>query len=176
MKIELIGAVNNKGYIGKDGKMLWFLPKDLAHFRSITMGHPVVMGRKTYESIGRILIGRTNVILTKDNTKRMNILRDANAVGASVLVLDDPELVFRTYLDRFMEPETRVFIAGGQAVYEYFLPHASRVWRTLVDNDDVGDAKFPVIDESTCDIFTKSEFSVDQRHKHSGIIQELIMK
>ena len=131
MEVDLIVAIARNGVIGKDNQMLWHVPEDFAHFKSTTMGHAVIMGRKTWESIGRPLPGRTNVVITRQT--------DYVASGAHVVrSLDDALL----YLHR----EARVFVIGGGEIYRQALPKADHLWVTVMDADFEGDTRFPEID------------------------------
>lgn len=131
MPITLIAAVARNGTIGRDGRMPWRLPADLARFRRITLGHTVLMGRRTWQSLGRPLAGRRNVVLTRDRSLTapgctvVHSIREARAAAG-----DGGEL----------------FVIGGAEVYAAFLPLADRLLVTHVDADVPGDAAFPPID------------------------------
>ena len=115
--------------IGKNNTLPWRMPADLQHFKAITMGKPVVMGRKTYESIGRPLPGRTNIIISR------NI--DYHADGCTTLPsLDEAITLLENTHDELM-------IIGGGSFYEQTLPYAERLYLTLLDADIAGDAYFP---------------------------------
>lgn len=133
MTVEMIVACARNGVIGQDNKMLWHVPEDFAHFKQQTMGCPIVMGRKTWESIGRPLPGRKNVVITRQ--------RDYVAGGASVVSSLQEAL-------RLLEGEDKVFVIGGGEIYRQAMPLASRLWVTVMDRDYEGDTTFPTIDES----------------------------
>ena len=127
----LIAGVARNGAIGRDNQLLWHLPEDLAHFRRQTLGSPVIMGRKTWESLPerfRPLPGRRNVVLTHQ--------ADWRAVGAETA----PDLA--TALAR-LSGEPRAFVIGGAQVYAAALPLADRLMLTVIDRDHEGDAFFP---------------------------------
>ena len=126
--IALIAAMGRNRVIGKDGKMPWHLPADLRHFRRLTKGHTVVMGRKTYESIGGALSGRTNWVLTRDPAYE--------APGCEVLHSLEPVL----------REERPVFVIGGAELYREFLPYADTMHLTMIDADFEGDTYFPAWD------------------------------
>jgi dihydrofolate reductase len=128
--ISLIAAVARNGIIGRGGGLPWRLPDDLAWFRSVTMGHPVLMGRRTWEAIGRPLPGRRNLVLSRDPSFR--------APGAEVL--RDPSEAFA------VAAGAELFVIGGAAVFAAFLPSADRVYLTHVDADVPGDRSFPEVD------------------------------
>lgn len=136
-KIVLVAAIGANGVIGNDGQLPWRLKSDLQHFKRVTLGKPVVMGRKTYESIGRPLPGRTNIVMTRD-------------LGFAV-----PGGVHATSLDAALgiaiEDAARrgvgeLMIIGGGDVFERTMPMADRLEITHVDASPPGDVFFPAID------------------------------
>lgn len=137
MHVTLVAAVAENGVIGKDGRMPWHYPEDLRHFKELTMGHPVVMGRVTYEAVvDRLdgpLPGRTTVVLT----------RDPGRVEAS-----SPDVRIATTVEEAIECAREVgtgetFVAGGASVYEQFLPVADRMVLTEIHQSYDGDTTFP---------------------------------
>ena len=133
-KISVIAALGKNRAIGKDNQLLWQIPGDLPRFKSLTLGHPVIMGRKTWESIPekfRPLPGRTNIVITRDSSY--------NAPGA-VLAQSFPEALS---LARDADGSEEIFAIGGQQVYECALPFATNLYLTLVDDEKEGDAFFP---------------------------------
>ncbi|MDW8344930.1 MAG: dihydrofolate reductase [Verrucomicrobiae bacterium] len=126
MKIVLIAALARDRTIGLNGKIPWHLPADLRRFKNLTMGHPVIMGRKTWESIGRPLPGRRNLVLTR--TCR-------NLPGAECY----PSLADALHA----AGDATVFVIGGAEVYAAALPVADELYLTLVPHAGGGDAKFP---------------------------------
>lgn len=130
MTITLIAAMADNRVIGRDGAMPWHLPDDLARFRAITMGHPVVMGRKTFEAIGRPLAGRLNIVLTRqEGYAPAGVLVARSLDGALALAGDAGE----------------IFICGGGEVYREALPRADRIQLTVVRGEYPGDTTFPVL-------------------------------
>ncbi len=128
MLISLIVAAAQNGVIGQQGKLPWYLPEDLRYFKSKTMGHCVVMGRKTYESIGRPLPGRINLLLSS------GLL---SASGFTTVSTPEAAVSFARSVG-----ESELFVAGGAKVYEAFLPMADRVYLTEVEGDFAGDTFF----------------------------------
>lgn len=126
-------AATARGIIGRDGGMPWRLPSDLKRFRQVTMGKPVIMGRKTYESIGRPLPERTNIVISRDT--------DYRAEGCTVV--QSPEKALAAAGNA---PE--VMVMGGASIYAQFLDRADRLYLTLVHAAIEGDAFFPEFDES----------------------------
>ncbi len=136
MKIAMIVATAANGVIGGDNKMLWHVPEDFAHFKKTTMGHPIIMGRKTWESIGRPLPGRKNVVVTRQT--------NYEAKGADVV----PSL--ETAYEMLADVE-KVFVIGGGEIYRQALPKADEVWITKIDQVFEGDTTFPELSEDTWD-------------------------
>jgi dihydrofolate reductase len=134
MTVTLVVAMGANGVIGVDGGLPWRLPEDLAHFKKLTMGHPMIMGRTTFESIGRPLPGRTTIVLTRDP--------DWSADGVEVAP------TFAAALERARELDDDVFVVGGAQVYaqalESGLTDLMCVTRVAASPD--GDTYFPTID------------------------------
>ncbi|WP_445400711.1 type 3 dihydrofolate reductase [Zobellella sp. An-6] len=132
MRLSLIVAMTREGVIGKDNGMPWHLPADLAYFKRTTLGKPVVMGRNTFESIGRPLPGRRNLILS----------RSLSEAPAGTELVGSPAAV----LELLAETEEVMIIGGGQ-LYAAFLPLASRLYLTRIDASLEGDTRFPEVGE-----------------------------
>jgi len=127
-RLTLIAALGRNRVIGKDGTMPWHLPEDLNHFKALTMGHPMIMGRKTFDSIGRPLPGRRSIVITRDRAWRVPGVEVAHS--------------FDEALD-LAGPADRVFVIGGGEVYAVSLPFADRLELTEVDAEPEGDTWFP---------------------------------
>ncbi len=149
MLVSIIAAMDRNRLIGNRNQLPWHLPADLAHFKQVTMGKPIVMGRKTYESIGRALPGRTNIVLTRSP--------DFNAEG--VLTAHTLEQA----LD-YVSSEDEVMIIGGSAIYELTLSRADRLYLTYVENSFEGDAWFPDFDLEQWKIIGSEEHSADEKN------------
>ncbi|WP_411963673.1 dihydrofolate reductase [Haloferax sp. YSMS24] len=138
VRFVLVAAVANNRVIGRDGDMPWHLPEDLQHFKQTTMGHPVVMGRKTYESIARQLDGplpgRYSVVLTSRDLDLPEGAETAASIAEAVDASADAAAE--------MGVET-VYVVGGATVYEQFLDRASRMVLTELDDAHEGDTRFP---------------------------------
>ena len=128
MKISLIAAFAEEGVIGKDGKIPWTLKEDLKHFRNKTEGCSVVMGRKTYESIGRPLPNRLNIVMTK-NPKGLAEVKEVNNRKEA--------------LEKASSYSDEIFIIGGEKIYKEFLPLATKMYLTKIDIKVNGDTFFP---------------------------------
>ncbi|MCS7100699.1 MAG: dihydrofolate reductase [Burkholderiaceae bacterium] len=132
-RVTLIAAVARKGVIGRDGRIPWHVPGDLPRFKRITLGHPVIMGRRTWESLGRPLAGRRNLVLS----------RTPGFAPAGAEVFASLEAALAACAEA---PE--VFVIGGTEVYRAALPAAQRLLLTEIDADVDGDAFFPDFDRS----------------------------
>jgi len=129
--VSLVVAMGSNRAIGAQGRLPWHIPEDLKRFKALTLGHPIVMGRKTYESIGRLLPGRTSVIVTRQ--------RGYAVTGALIAhSLDDA-------LAQCAEA-VEVFVIGGGELYEEALPRAQRIYLTHVDLAPPADTYFPALD------------------------------
>lgn len=132
----MIVAHGPNGEIGLNNKLLWHIKEDLQHFKKITTGKIILMGRKTFESIGKPLPNRTNIILTRDNSFKPE----------GVEVIHDPEMLFDFVLTKEEEDQDlEVVICGGEEIYKIYLPYAQTLYRTLVDYKGDADAFFPSI-------------------------------
>lgn len=140
--------------IGKENKLLWYIPEDLKHFKSLTLGHPVIMGRKTFDSIvatlGKALPGRTNIVVT----------RDPNWSFEGVVVCHSIESAFEKA--REIDHE-EIFIGGGSQLYEQALPFTDRLYLTLIEDEKDGDTYFPAFEKD----FTK--VLNEEKRDHEGL-------
>ncbi|MFA0125104.1 type 3 dihydrofolate reductase, partial [Vibrio sp. 10N.261.48.A2] len=128
MIISMIAAMANNRVIGKDNQMPWHLPADFAWFKRSTMGKPVVMGRKTYDSIGRPLPGRVNVVISRDESLEIEGVTTVTSIDQALELVSDVD---------------EVMIIGGGSIYESCLPKANKLYLTYIDFDVDGDTQFP---------------------------------
>ena len=136
-EIVIIAAVAENGVIGRGGTMPWRLKSDMAHFRALTRGKPVVMGRKTYLSLSKKpLPGRTNIVVT----------RDANFTAPGVLVARSLEIALEAARGDALRRGTDVMVIGGAEIYAQAMPHADRLEITRIHMRPEGDTLFPAID------------------------------
>ena len=129
-KIVAIAAIGKGREIGFEAELLWNLPDDLEHFKKLTIGHSVIMGRKTYESIGKALPERTNIVLSKSMSHKDGIFVAPNAQEAMSLAANS-------------QGHEKVFIIGGAQIYKLFLPYCNELELTLVDDSPKADTYFP---------------------------------
>ena len=134
MKLSIIVAAARNGVIGRDNELPWHLSADLKRFKRLTMGHHLLMGRRTFEAIGRPLPGRTNVVISRG---RPDLPEDVVLVAS----LEEGLALARK------AGETEAFVAGGAQIYKLALPQADRLYLTRIHRSFVGDAHFPDIDE-----------------------------
>jgi len=149
MVISLIVAVSKNNVIGSDNKLLWHLPADLKHFKAITSNHTIIMGRKTYESIGRALPNRRNIIVTRQE--------DFNAPGCEIIhqLQDAIDLC---------EGEPEVFIIGGGEIYRQSIHAADKIYITRVYKEFEGDATFPDFSLSEWKLNSYQKFHADEKN------------
>lgn len=156
MRVTLVAAVAENGVIGRDGTLPWRLSADLRRFRELTTGHHVVMGRRTWESIGRPLPGRTNVVLSRDPFFRPE--------DESVVV--EPSLEDALARAR-RAGETELFVIGGAEVYALALPVADRIELTRVAARVEGDVRFPPLDPTEWSEHAVGSHPADDRNEHA---------
>ncbi len=150
--VSLIVAVADNGVIGRDNALPWHLPEDLKRFKRITMGKPIVMGRKTFESIGKPLPGRVNVVVTRDPNYRREGVTVVHDVDAALLAAGTAE---------------EVMIIGGSDLFRLFLPRAARVHLTRVHGEVAGDVFWPALDEKEWGVVGREKFAADERHAYA---------
>jgi dihydrofolate reductase len=137
MKIVLVAAIGENSVIGREGQLPWRLKSDLQHFRKLTLNRPVIMGRKTHESIGKLLEGRTNIVLTRD----LSLV----AKGAVLATSLDAALAYAR-ADAAKRGVDEIMVIGGGDIFAATIPMADRLEITHVCTSPEGDALFPVID------------------------------
>jgi len=151
MNITLIAAVAENSAIGKGNKMLWHLPDDFRYFRRNTLGHSVVMGRRTFESIGKPLPGRRNIVLTRQADWMAEDVDVANSVNDVLTYCRD---------------EREIFVIGGADLYRQMLPLAQKILLTRVHASPDGDAFFPEISEAEWTLARQEHHPKDERHAY----------
>lgn len=151
--IILVAAMGKGRVIGQDGRMPWHLPAELKHFRRLTKGQVVVMGRKTYESIGGALKNRTNIVLTRDEAYE--------APGCEVV----------HSLEALLKGERTLYVIGGAQLYRQFLPHASRMVLTRIDADLAGDTFFPEWAEAEWQLVAAQAHPHDEKNPYDFTIE-----
>ena len=130
--LSIIVAIANENVIGKDNKLIWHIPADLKRFKEITTGHKMIMGRRTFESLGRILPNRKHIILCND--------MEMNIDDENVEVLEDISL-----LDKYINSDEECFVIGGATIYRLLMPYSNKMYITKINQDFEGDVYFPEI-------------------------------
>lgn len=151
-KISIIVAMSENFIIGNENKLPWHLPADLKYFKSVTLNKPVLMGRKTYESIGKPLPQRRNFILTKE----------VNYSAIDCEVVHSLEAAFN-----LLKEEKEIMVIGGGKVYEAAFPYVNRLYITLVHGDFSGDTFFPHFDKKDWQEVSRQDFFSDEKNPYS---------
>lgn len=149
MIVSLIAAIGKNGELGLNGQIPWHIPADFKHFKETTLGHHLVMGRKTFESIGKPLPGRKTIVLTRGRFK-----------ADGVDIIDAPSKALELCAQR---GEDEVFIAGGGEIYKLFMPHAQRLYISHVDFEGEADAYFPQIDPTHWKVESETEYAATDK-------------
>lgn len=154
MLISIIVAVSENGVIGKDNQLIWRLPEDLKRFKALTLGHPIIMGRKTFESIGKPLPGRTSIVITRNT--------DFKVDGALVVHSLDEALKEAKKIE-----EQELFVIGGGELYKQALPMADKLYITEVNTITDGDTFFNISSPEQWEETERTAHQADDRHKFS---------
>ncbi|MDP3210565.1 dihydrofolate reductase [Methylotenera sp.] len=144
-QLSMIVAVAHDGVIGVNNTLPWHLPEDLKRFRALTMGHHIIMGRKTYDSLGRLLPGRTTVIVTRNESYKVEGALVAHSLEAAIALCEDDE---------------EVFLIGGAELYQTGLKLAHKLYITEIELDVAGDAFFPKL--------VSTEWQETEREAHTS--------
>ena len=139
MKIAMIAAVAENNAIGINNKMPWYLPGDLRYFKAVTMGKPIIMGRKTFDSLCKPLPGRTNIVITRDTQWHHEGVKVVHSLDEALVLAEDIALI---------NGNDEVMVIGGAQIYKQALDKANRLYLTKVYQSFEGDAFFPDINDS----------------------------
>ena len=157
MKLSLICAMASNGIIGRNNGLPWHLPEDLKYFKATTMGHSIIMGRKTWESIGRPLPGRTSIVVTRDTeyvaegAKVVHSIEEALRLAESIALIDGAE---------------EAFLIGGAALYAAAMPMADRFHLTRVHAEVEGDTALTGFDESEWQEISRDDFQRNEANPY----------
>jgi dihydrofolate reductase len=152
-RLELIAAMAANGVIGRGGQLPWHLPDDLNRFKQLTLGHPIIMGRKTYDSMGRPLPGRVNIVVSAQ-------LREPPHAQVKLASSLDEAIALAA-------PAERVFVIGGAMIYESALPRTHILHLTELDESVEGDTFFPPFDRSQWRVLENVVHDRDDRHAYA---------
>ncbi|MBL0625216.1 type 3 dihydrofolate reductase [Aeromonas jandaei] len=153
MKISMIAAMAHDRVIGKDNQMPWHMPADLAHFKRVTLGKPVLMGRKTFESIGRPLPGRRNLVISRNPDYQADGIEVVGSVEAALALLTDNEVA-------------EVMVIGGGHLYAELLPKADCLYLTRIELEVEGDTRFPAFADEQWQCVEREVHQADEKNPH----------
>jgi dihydrofolate reductase len=154
MKLSLIAAAANNNVIGRENRLIWHLPADLKHFKNLTMGHTMIMGRKTFESIGGPLKGRRTIVISRKQNYDAKGCEVAHSLEEAI---------------KMVKTEKEVFVAGGAEIYQQAigLKWARRIFLTRIYANFEGDAFFPEVDKDQWEIIDRTDHQPDEKNKYS---------
>lgn len=152
--ISFIVAASENKVIGKDNKLPWCLPTDMRYFKNVTWGMPVIMGRKSFESLGKALKGRTNIVVTRN--------KDWKAEGAQTVQSIDNAITLAAQTDA-----KEIFIIGGAEIFRSALPSADRIYLTLVHGNFDGDAFFPDMEQDEWKLISNRDCKADDKNPYA---------
>jgi dihydrofolate reductase len=161
MIVSLVAAAGNNNVIGGNNKLLWKMPDDMKFFMNLTTGHTVIMGRKTYESFGRPLKNRRNIIVTRNE--------NFTAEGCEVVHSLNEALALTT-------KDKEVFIIGGAEIYNQAMPVANKIYFTRIYGDFEGDSYFPYINDKEWVLTSVNEYPADAKNPYPFAFLEYIKK
>ena len=151
MKISIIVAMDSNGVIGRENELPWHLPADLQHFKHTTMGKPILMGRKTWESIGRPLPGRTNIVITRDSDYQADGCVVVNSIDAALAAAGEQD---------------EVMVIGGAEFYRQVLPRTDTLYLTRIHASFDGDTVFPELNAARWHEVERSDRTADEKNPY----------
>lgn len=151
--LSIVVAISENNVIGKDNKLVWNLPEDLKRFKQLTTGHTIIMGRKTFESIGRVLPNRKHIVITRDESYRVD---DEN-----VEIINNIE-----DLDKYIDLDEEFFVIGGAIIYRQLMPKVNKMYITKIHQKFQGDAYFPIINEDEWKIVERTNGIKDEKNPY----------
>ena len=158
MFISFVVAAAKNNVIGKDNQLVWNLPNDMKFFKNVTWGMPVVMGRKSFDSLGKALPGRKNIVLTRQEdwkAKDVIVVKSMEEAKAAVKEMDVKEMM----------------VIGGGEIFKMVMPEAKRIYLTRVDAEPDGDAYFPEVDPAEWKLVSKKDHEADSKHAYNYSFQ-----
>ena len=163
MKLSLIVAVAENNIIGHNNQLIWHLPNDLKQFRRLTTGHCIIMGRKTFDSIGKPLPNRTSIIISRNPDFKIENCITVDSLEKAILKAKEIE-------------NEEAFIIGGAEIYRLSLPLTDKIYLTEVHSSFEGDAFFPTIDKNVWEETKRENFETDEKHLYKYSFVELEKK
>ncbi|MBS1761171.1 MAG: dihydrofolate reductase [Bacteroidetes bacterium] len=158
MIISLVVAAANNNAIGKEGKMPWHLPNDLKHFKNITWGMPVVMGRKTFDSLGKPLPGRKNIVITRQKEWAAEGAIKAENIKDALFIAQQADA-------------NEIMIIGGGEIFKSIFNRAKKIYMTRVEADPEADTFFPVIDPARWHLMSQQNYEADEKNAYNYSFQ-----
>ena len=158
MNLSIVVAASTNNVIGKDNHLLWHLPNDMKFFKNTTWALPVIMGRKTFESLGKPLTGRTNIVITRQKDWKADAIKPVQSLDEAMLAAEDTDA-------------KEAYIVGGGEIYKQALPLSHRVYLTRVHATVEGDTYFPALDEREWKLLSQLDFKADAKHKYDYSFQ-----
>ena len=149
--LSIIVAISENNVIGKDNKILWHLPEDLKRFKELTTGHTIIMGRKTFESLGGILPNRKHIVITRDTNYKVE--------NNNVEIMNDIQEI-----DKYVNDNEENFVIGGAIIYSQLIKKAQKMYITKIYKKFDGDAYFPKIDENEWEIIETKKGIKDEKN------------
>lgn len=159
MEIIIVVAIAKNNMIGRGNQLLWHIKEDLQHFKRITTGGVIIMGRKTFESIGRALPNRRNIIISRNTEYKQEGCEVFSSIESAISNLKDEE---------------KIFIIGGGEIYKSTLPLATKIELTVVEQDYEGDTLFPVIDMSKWQVISSERHERGEKYEYPFRFETLI--
>lgn len=161
MKLAIIVAAARNGVIGRNNQLPWHLPQDLKYFKAVTLGKPVIMGRKTYESIGRPLPGRTNIVVTRDHSWSAEGVEVVHGFEEALAVAQGSNAA-------------EVMVIGGAEIYKEALPLAQRIYLTQIEASPEGDAYFAIPAQAGWVLVSQIEGAAEAPVQHNFLIYDCL--
>jgi len=158
MRLSIIAAMSANRVIGSNNNLPWRLPADLKHFKNLTMGHSLIMGRRTFESIGQPLPGRTTVVITHQTAYAPPGVLVAHSIDQAL---------------QMVAGDNEVFVAGGAQIYQQMLPLADRLYLTSIHEEFEGDRDFPEFEESDWQLISEESQEPDEKKSLSVQLSDL---
>ena len=149
--LSIIVAKSKNNVIGKNNKLIWHIPDDLKRFKTLTTGHTIIMGRKTFESIGRVLPNRIHIVLTSDKNYKIN--------NENVQVITNI-----SEIDKFINDKNENFVIGGESIYKALIDKCQKLYITQINQDFDGDAYFPEINDNKFKIIEQIKGPKDENN------------
>ncbi len=149
--LSIIVAKAKNNAIGKDNQLLWHIKDDLKRFKQLTTDHVIIMGRKTFESLGRVLPNRLHIVLSRDKNYKIN--------NENVIIINDI-----SEIDKYVQDNNENFVIGGAKIYELLLPKCNKLYITQINKEYIGDAYFPTVNENEWQVIERSGVNKDENN------------